>query len=129
MRGRRKAAFFMRYRKLDLDDDGDYSFGQGQNNFHINTPEGVAQAVMTRLKFWVGEWFADTSDGTGWTTDVLGKYTDHLFELMIRQRILETQGVLSVDSFDSQFDGETRKLSIQSTITTIYGSANLQGDI
>lgn len=127
MRGRRKAAFFMRYRKLD--DDGDYSFGQGQNNFHINTPEGVAQAVMTRLKFWVGEWFADTSDGTGWTTDVLGKYTDHLFELMIRQRILETQGVLSVDSFDSQFDGETRKLSIQSTITTIYGSGNLQGDI
>lgn len=127
MRGRRKAAFFMRYRKLD--DDGDYSFGQGQNNFHINTPEGVAQAVMTRLKFWVGEWFADTSDGTGWTTDVLGKYTDHLFELMIRQRILETQGVLSVDSFDSQFDGETRKLSIQSTITTIYGSANLHGEI
>ncbi|WP_375038583.1 hypothetical protein [Acinetobacter sp. RW6] len=117
----------MRYRKLD--DDGDYSFGQGQNNFHINTPEGVAQAVMTRLKFWVAEWFADTSDGTGWNTDVLGKYTDHLFELMIRQRILETQGVLSVDSFDSQFDGETRKLSIQSSITTIYGSAILQGDI
>ncbi len=127
MRGRRKAAFFMRYRKLD--DDGDYSFGQGQNNFHINTPEGVAQAVMTRLKFWVGEWFADTSDGTGWTTDVLGKFTDHLFELMIRQRILSTQGVLRVDSFDSQFDGETRKLSIQSTITTIYGSASLQGEI
>lgn len=127
MRGRRKAAFFMRYRKLD--DDGDYSFGQGQNNFHINTPEGVAQAVMTRLKFWVGEWFADTSDGTGWTTDVLGKFTDHLFELMIRQRILSTQGVVRVDSFDSQFDGETRKLSIQSTITTIYGSANLQGEI
>lgn len=127
MRGRRKAAFFMRYRKLD--DDGDYSFGQGQNNFHINTPEGVAQAVMTRLKFWVGEWFADTSDGTGWTTDVLGKFTDHLFELMIRQRILSTQGILRVDSFDSQFDGETRKLSIQSTITTIYGSASLQGEI
>lgn len=127
MRGRRKAAFFMRYRKLD--DDGDYSFGQGQNNFHINTPEGVAQAVMTRLKFWVGEWFADTSDGTGWSTDVLGKFTDHLFELMIRQRILSTQGVLRVDSFDSQFDGETRKLSIQSTITTIYGSASLQGEI
>ncbi len=127
MRGRRKAAFFMRYRKLD--DDGDYSFGQGQNNFHINTPEGVAQAVMTRLKFWVGEWFADTSDGTGWSADVLGKFTDHLFELMIRQRILSTQGVLRVDSFDSQFNGETRKLSIQTTITTIYGSASLQGEI
>ncbi|AMX20341.1 hypothetical protein ACT4VJ_16365 [Acinetobacter baumannii] len=117
----------MRYRKLD--ENGDYSFGQGQNNFHINTPEGVAQAVMTRLKFWVGEWFADTSDGTGWTTDVLGKYTDHLFELMIRQRILETQGVLRIDSFDSQFNGETRTLSIQSSITTIYGPADLQGDI
>ncbi|XZT25683.1 hypothetical protein ACT40K_08585 [Acinetobacter baumannii] len=115
----------MRYRKLD--ENGDYSFGQGQNNFHINTPEGVAQAVMTRLKFWVGEWFADTSDGTGWTTDVLGKYTDHLFELMIRQRILGTQSVLRIDSFNSQFNGETRTLSIQSSITTIYGSANCKG--
>ncbi|MGQ1299932.1 hypothetical protein ACT41N_00675 [Acinetobacter baumannii] len=115
----------MRYRKLD--ENGDYSFGQGQNNFHINTPEGVAQAVMTRLKFWVGEWFADTSDGTGWTTDVLGKYTDHLFELMIRQRILGTQSVLRIDSFNSQFNGETRTLSIQSSITTIYGSADCKG--
>lgn len=48
---------------------------------------------------------------------------------MIRQRILGTQGVLRIDSFNSQFNGETRTLSIQSTITTIYGSADLQGDI
>ena len=117
----------MRYRKLD--EDGDYRFGHNQNDFHVNSPEAVAQAVMTRLKFWTGEWFANTSDGTGWNTNVLGKYTSHMYELLIRQRILETPGVSQIDSFESTFDGATRKLTIESTITTIYGTTSLNGEL
>lgn len=71
VRGSRKAAFFMRYRKQD--EQGDYSFGSGLNDFHIDRSEAVALAIETRLKLWVGEWFADTSDGTGWSQAILGK--------------------------------------------------------
>ncbi|WOE32189.1 MULTISPECIES: hypothetical protein [unclassified Acinetobacter] len=117
----------MRYRKLD--DDGDYRFGHNQNDFHVNSAEGVAQAVMTRLKLWTGEWFADTSDGTGWGTDVLGKYTNEMYEMLLRQRILETSGVERIDSFESSFNGSTRKLSIEATITTVYGTSNLSGEV
>lgn len=116
----------MRYRKLDK--DGDYSFGGGLSDFLENTPECVAQAVKTRLDLWMGEWFANVSDGTGWSADVLGKYTDSMYEMMIRQRILETHGVLRIDDFASQYSSTNRKLTIQVVITTIYGTTSLSGD-
>lgn len=113
----------MRYRKLDEDDD--YSFGIGANNFHINSPEVVAQAILTRLRLWMGEWFADTSDGTGWNQSIIGKQSNNLYELTLRQRVLETPGVQSIEGFQSSLDAETRKLSVSMTVNTIYGSINL----
>lgn len=117
----------MRYRKLDADDD--YSFGGGQTNFLRDTPEAVGQAVLTRLRLWVGEWFANTADGTGWSTQVLGRGTDLLYEQMIRDRILDTQGVTQIVSLTSQYDADARKISIQATIDTIYGQAAIEDDL
>lgn len=117
----------MRYRKLD--DLGDYSFGGGASNFLRDTPEAVGQAVLTRLRLWVGEWFANTADGTGWSTQVLGRGTDLLYEQMIRDRILDTQGVTEIVDLTSQHDAATRKLSIQTTIDTIYGQAAIEGNL
>lgn len=111
----------MRYRKLD--ENGDYSFGNSQSNFMANTPETVGQAVLTRLNLWIGEWFADISDGTGWDTSVLGKGTESLFELTLRQRVLETPGVDRVTDFQATFDGDVRRLSVEITIDTVYGVA------
>ncbi|OTG82341.1 hypothetical protein [Acinetobacter sp. ANC 4648] len=113
----------MRYRKLDENDD--YSFGSGVNDFHSNTPEAVAQAVLTRLRLWMGEWFADTSDGTGWNQSILGKQSGNLYELTLRQRVLQTPGVQSIEEFQSSLDAETRMLSVSMTINTIYGTAVL----
>ena len=113
----------MRYRKLDK--DGDYRFGAGSSDFHINTPEAVAQSVETRLKLWMGEWFADTKDGTGWNEAILGKHSKNLYELTLRQRILETPGVMSIDDFQSSLDSNTRRLTVLTTINTIYGQASL----
>lgn len=115
----------MRYRKLD--ENGDYSFGNSQSNFMANTPETVGQAVLTRLNLWIGEWFADISDGTGWDTSVLGKGTESLFELTLRQRVLETPGVDRVVDFFAKFDSDVRRLTIEITIDTVYGQAIVSG--
>ena len=124
MRGA-KASFFMRYRKQD--EQGDYSFGSGLNNFHIDSAEAVAQAIETRLKLWIGEWFADTSDGTGWSQAILGKQSKNLYELTLRQRVLETFGVMSIESFQSSLDLDTRRLTVSMTVNTIYGQTTVTG--
>ena len=110
----------MRYRKLD--NDGDYVFGSGKSDFLHTSPEAVGQAVRTRLNLWLKEWFADTSEGSGWTQAILGRQPENLYEMTLRQRILETPGVLSIDDFFSQLDPNTRTLSVATTIETIYGS-------
>lgn len=124
MRGA-KASFFMRYRKQDSNDD--YSFGNDLNDFHIDSVEAVVQAIDTRLKLWVGEWFADTSEGTGWSQTILGKRSKNLYELTLRQRVLETQGVTSIEEFQSALDTNTRKLTVTMTVNTVFGQSNLSG--
>lgn len=108
----------MRYRAQDA--NGDYQFGQGPVEFLVNSPAAVAQAVKTRLLLLTGEWFLDTSQGTPYATEVLGKGTAPTYDLVIRERILDTQGVVSIVAYSSTLDPVTRKLSIQATIDTIY---------
>lgn len=126
MRGA-KASFFMRYRKLSS--DGDYVFGSGKNDFLVNSPEAVAQAILTRLKLWLGEWFADTSDGTGWNQSIVGKQSKNLYELTLHQRVLETPGVKSIVDFQSTLDPDTRRLTVSMTVNTIFGEVSLNGDL
>ena len=61
----------MRYRKLDP--DGDYAFGNGLADFWIDQPEAVAQAALTRVEMFTGDWYAAPADGMPWRTMVLGK--------------------------------------------------------
>lgn len=113
----------MRYRKLD--ENGDYTFGT-RNDFHVDSPEAVAQAVKTRLALWKGEWFLDTSDGTPWNEQVLGvRSRGKNYDATIRQRILRTPGVSEISDYSSSFDGDSRKLTVSTTITTAYGTTKI----
>lgn len=114
----------MRYRKLDA--NGDYVFGGGQSAFYANVPEAPAQAVKTRLGLFTGQWFLDITEGTPWPTGVLGKYTQNVRDVVIKERIIDTPGVLSLDSFSSTIDSVTRRLSVSATITTAYGTTQVQ---
>lgn len=111
----------MRYRKLDA--NGDAVFGHQQNDFYRDQPEAVAQAVKTRLALFTGEWFLDVTDGTPWTTQVLGKYTNDQYDAVIRDRILGTTGVTQIDSYSSTVNTATRTLTVTATIDTQFGTA------
>lgn len=110
----------MKYRQLDS--LGDYAIGKP---FLENSPTCVAQAVSTRLKLWRKEWFVDTSDGTPYSEEVLGKRQERVPEAAIKKRILGTTGVTSITAFSSQYDGDTRELLINATIDTLYGSTSI----
>ena len=108
----------MRYRAIDS--LGDYQVGKP---FLVDSPECVAQAVLTRLRLWRGEWFLDRNEGTPYLEGVLGERTAP--EVVIKQRILGTPGVTAITAFTMTFDGDSRRLTISVSIDTLYGPSTL----
>lgn len=106
----------MIYRQLDA--QGDYQLGR----FLSNSPAAVAQAVLTRLQLWQGEWFLDTSDGTPYLQGVLGHHTN--YDLEIQARILGTPGVIEITDYASSV--ANRALAVTCTLNTLYGTVTLE---
>ncbi|KDA93338.1 bacteriophage protein [Pantoea agglomerans] len=113
----------MKYRRED--ENGDYTFGQGDNTWLINSPEAVAQAVKTRFLLWYGQWFLNTTEGTPWIQSVLGKQNPETYNLAIRRRILETRGVNSIIAFETTFNTSSRRVIFTATINTLYGTTTV----
>lgn len=103
--------------------NGDYSFGTGLP-FLANTPLCVAQAIMTRLRLAVGEWFLDTADGTDYQGQILGYGKQASRDLAIRTRILDTPGVKEISNYISIVN-KSRAMSVIATVNTIYGSVDI----
>jgi len=113
----------MIYRKLS--DSGDYVFGRGAGNFHKDSPEAVAQAVLTRLKLFQGEWFLDLNRGTPYESQILGTGKATLYDSAIQSVILETPGVTGLASYSSGIDQVTRAIYVNCTLDTLYGTTPL----
>lgn len=113
----------MKYRRED--ENGDYTFGQGDNTWLINSPEAVAQAVKTRFLLWYGQWFLNTTEGTPWIQSVLGKQNPETYNLAIRRRILETRGVNSIIAFETTLNTSSRRVIFTATINTLYGTTTV----
>lgn len=112
----------MRYRRETS--DGDYSFGQGDNTFLTNSPDAVAQAVKTRLTLWRGQWFLDKEEGTPWRQSVLGKHNNDAYGMTIKQRILNTPGVVEITEFNLLQTASSRKITLTAQIQTQYGNTS-----
>ena len=86
----------------------------------------VAQTVKTRLQLFLGEYFRDITDGTPWWESILGKEgTLSSKEAAIKNRIIRTDGVTQILSFDTDFDINTRAYTVTAAILTIYGETEL----
>jgi hypothetical protein len=115
----------MRYRELD--ENRDMQFGNQQADFLRDSPDAVAQAVLTRFGLWVGEWFLDTDAGTPYEQSMLGTHKAQTIEPAIRQRILETEGVTGIVELQLISNPNTRNIQIISTIDTTYGQTEITG--
>jgi hypothetical protein len=110
----------MRYRQLNP--QGDSTFASGFTQFLVNSPAAVAQAVQTRLLLMTGEWFLDVTDGTPYSTQIIGKNTTTLYDAAIQARILGTIGVTGIVSYSSNRNPATRAVTVNAQINTIYGA-------
>lgn len=110
----------MRYRALTA--EGDYIFN-GNSRFLVNSPEAVAQAVRTRLRLFAREWFLDQRIGLDKDL-ILGYGTQGMRDQQIKERIINTPGVLAITKYSSSVDSE-RAFIVAVTVTTIYGETDI----
>ena len=92
----------MKHRRLDA--DWDYCFGHGKQDY-LEGREAVAQAIKTRLLLLYGEWWEDQEDGLPLFQKILAgsarESNLEAIDLIFRERIGNTPGVLAILRFDS----------------------------
>lgn len=106
-----------------LDENWDYCFGRGRQNY-ISGLDAVVQAIKTRLQLLKEEWWEDQNDGLPLWQEILASSgsEDHraAVDIIIRDRISGTTGVLAVTEFESQY--QNRQYIFEATVESIYGS-------
>ena len=83
----------------------------------------VIQQVRSRLLFYTGEWFLNLQSGTPYFQEIFKRPINlGRVESILKSRILDTEGVNELVSFEMNYTGESlRKLSVAFTANTIYG--------
>ena len=108
----------MRYRVLD--ENGDFTIGN--EHAYIEGADAVRQAVLTRLRLLVYEWWEDIEDGVPYWQKIIASRDVKAAQQIIRERIQQTPGVLSILSFDPEWNNENRTLRIRAAIQSTYGA-------
>jgi hypothetical protein len=107
-----------------LDSDGDYVFGRGKHAY-LEGIEAVAQAIKTRLLLLYSEWWEDREDGLPLWEQILSAPASEdsltAVDLLFKERIENTTGVLSLLGYESSFDRERRKYTFTAAVETMYG--------
>lgn len=88
----------------------------------IDNAERVAQQIVISLRFWLGEWFLDTSLGVPYLEYVLVKNPNinHVRQV-IAEAIMQVTGVSKVDRLDFDYDAPNRALSVIYEVETDEG--------
>lgn len=106
----------MIHRKID--NLGDWEFGHGLSNFAVDDA-AIALNIKTRLLSWVNDCFFAIQEGVDWRQRLdIGQQQALSDEL--KTNILQSFGVIAVNSFTFDFDGVTRLARITYNIQTIF---------
>lgn len=88
----------------------------------IDNAERCAQQIAITLRFWLGEWFLNTTEGTPYLEYILVKQPNmaHIRQILTEQ-IQSVEGVKSVTGMELTFDQRERSLLVEYTADTDYG--------
>ena len=106
---------------LKIDTTGDLVIENGDVVL-VSGLAAIGQHVAMRLRSFKGEWFLDQGAGVPYFQEVLQKGTPpSRIRALIRQTILETEGIASVDELELDYDGATRSLTVAFKATAVDG--------
>jgi len=94
-------------------------------SFELHVVEGIdatAQRIKIRLKLFLGEWFLDLLAGIPYYQDILIKSPDiNKVNALIREAILTTPNVLSIEEYEYALNNTTRTFSVNFKCLTSVG--------
>ena len=98
---------------------GDFSFGKGISDYLTNQ-DAILHNIKTRLLQWKGDCFYAEAEGVDYN-NLLDVGTKNLLDSDVKRIILQSEGVIKINSFESTLDNSDRAYSGEATITTIFG--------
>ena len=112
----------MRYRAID--DNGDMVMRNG--NAYLDEAAAVQQAVVTRLRLLIYEWWEDTMDGVPYWQQIMGNRDIEEVLRIVRRRIQQTTDVITVLNMEHEWDNEKRSLTIRAVVQSVYGLLEIE---
>lgn len=85
--------------------------------------DAVGRGIYHRLRFFLGEYFINITDGTPWFNGILGKTPQDIAEVNLKQRILTAPGVAEITRFKFEPDPAQRSLTVTASVTTENGGS------
>lgn len=110
---------------LKLDDNNDLVFENNQLVL-VDGADFVKQLLKQRLQTFIGEWFLDTSLGIPYFQEILKKQVNiNAVSNIFKNEILNTPGVIEMETFELDFTEGTRHLSLTFSVRTQTGSITI----
>lgn len=101
-----------------IDSDGDWMLGQGLGSYAQNQA-ALALDIAARIRSRKGNCFFAPTAGVDYT-NLLEKGRQKDFEADMSNCIMQTPGVVKINSISVNLDRRTRAMSLTYNITTIY---------
>lgn len=106
-----------------LDSSGDWQFGRGKNSYYTGKM-ALEYNLKTRLREWKTDCFFSPNSGVDYS-NFLEIGTQGMLDQDIRRVTLQSEGILTIDEFESTLDRQTREYTVNMTLGTIYGTLNI----
>ncbi len=84
----------------NLDNNGDWTFGQSQINY-VKDKQSIELDIQMRLKEWYKDCFFSLLKGIPWSTRLGYPKQKDLLDTDIKSTILSVEGVLYISNFES----------------------------
>lgn len=94
-----------------------------KNDFSlVESVDQIMQNLAIRLRFFLGEWYLDTTLGIPFYEMILRKNPNQIqIESILKNEIVTTFGVERLTSFESSYNENTRKYSVKFSAISIDG--------
>jgi len=101
-----------------LDSNGDWMLGQGLGSY-AKESAALALNIQTRILSWYGNCFFAMQDGIDWRNR-LDKGQESNLVAELNNLIIQTDGVIGINSLKTSISSSTRAISIQYDVQTVY---------